>query len=63
MDAWDLNPELDSLLLKASATLGGESLRLKASIIGCRRAVPLFIYMLVFALQLRKSTENLSQGS
>jgi len=31
--------------------------------IGCRRAVPLFIYTLAFALQLRKSTENLNQGS
>jgi hypothetical protein len=28
-----------------------------------RRAVPLFDYTLAFALQLRKSTENLSQGS
>jgi hypothetical protein len=27
------------------------------------RAVPLFSYTLAFALQLRKSTENLSQGS
>jgi hypothetical protein len=29
--------------------------------IGCRWAVPLFIYTLAFALQLRKSTENLRQ--
>jgi hypothetical protein len=29
--------------------------------IGCRRAVPLFIYTPVFASQLRKSRENLSQ--
>jgi hypothetical protein len=29
--------------------------------IGCRWAVPLFIYTLAFALQLRKSTENLNQ--
>jgi len=31
--------------------------------IGRGRAVPLFVYILVFALQLRKITENLSQGS
>jgi hypothetical protein len=41
----------------------GGSLRLKASVIGCRRAVPLFIYTQAFALQLRKSRENLSQSS
>jgi hypothetical protein len=29
--------------------------------IGCRRATPVFIYTLAFALQLRKSTENLIQ--
>jgi hypothetical protein len=40
----------------------GGSLRLKASMIRCRRAVPLLIYTLAFALQLRRSTENLSQG-
>jgi hypothetical protein len=28
-----------------------------------KRAVPLFYYTLAFALQLRKSTENLSQGN
>jgi hypothetical protein len=37
----------------------GGSLRLKASMIGCRRAVHLFIFTLSFALQLRKGTENL----
>jgi len=37
---------------------GGGSLRIKASMIGCRRAAPLLIYILAFALQLRKSTEN-----
>jgi len=31
--------------------------------IGCRRVVPLFIYTLAFALQLKKITGNLSQGS
>jgi hypothetical protein len=31
--------------------------------IGGRRAVPLFNYILAFALQLRKGTENLSKGS
>jgi len=50
MNAWELNPELGSL-------------RLKASMIGCRWSVPLFTYTLAFALQLRKSMENLSQGS
>jgi len=30
--------------------------------VGCRRAVPLFIYTLAFALQLRKNTDNLSVG-
>jgi hypothetical protein len=40
MFAWELNPELGSCWLKASATLvgGGGSLRLKASMIGCSRA-------------------------
>jgi len=38
--------------------LTGGSFRLKASIIGCRRAVLLSIYTLAFALKLRKSTEN-----
>jgi hypothetical protein len=31
--------------------------------IGYRQAVPLFIYTLAFALQLRKSTENFNQDS
>jgi hypothetical protein len=43
--------------------LGGKSLQLKASMIGGRRAVPLLNYTLAFALQLRKSTENVCQGS
>jgi hypothetical protein len=42
--------------------LGGKSLQLKASVIWGRRAVPLLNYTLAFALELRKSTENLSQG-
>jgi hypothetical protein len=41
--------------------LGGESLWLKASMIGDKWALPLLNYTLAFALQLRKSTENLSQ--
>jgi hypothetical protein len=41
---------------------GGGSLRMKAYMIGCRRAIPLLIHTMAFALQLRKSTENLSQG-
>jgi hypothetical protein len=41
---------------------GGGSLRLKASVMG-KRAVPLFDYALASALQLRRKTENLSQGS
>jgi hypothetical protein len=63
MDVWELNPKLGSLWLKASATFGGGSVRLKATMSGCRRAVLLFIYTLALALQLRKSTENLSHGS
>jgi hypothetical protein len=40
--SWELNPEgFGSSLLKASATCGGGSLQLKASVMG-RRAVPLF---------------------
>jgi hypothetical protein len=48
-------------LAEGRCDLGG-SLRLKASVMG-RRAVPLFNYALVFSLQLRKSTENIGQGS
>jgi hypothetical protein len=48
MDVWELNPELDSLWLKTSATLGrGGSLLLK---VVCGWAVPLFIYTLAFVL-------------
>jgi hypothetical protein len=46
MDVWELNQKLGSLWLKAS-------------MMGCGRAVTLFIYNLAFALHLRKSTENL----
>jgi hypothetical protein len=49
MDVWELNPELGLLWLNAS-------------MIGCRRDVPLFIYTLAFSLKLRKSAENLRQG-
>jgi hypothetical protein len=49
-------------LAEGFCDLRGGSLRLKASVMG-RQAVPLFNYALAFALQLRKSTENLSQGS
>jgi hypothetical protein len=67
MAFWELNPEvLGSLCLMASATLGGgESLRLKASMIGeGGRTLPLLNYTLaLFAFQLRKSTENLDQDS
>jgi hypothetical protein len=41
----------------------GESFWLSASVIGGGGACPFFNYTLAFALQLRKSTENLSQGS
>jgi hypothetical protein len=61
MDVWELNPELGLLWLKASATLGVDHW-LKATMIRCRWAVPLFIYTSASALQLRKSTGNLSQG-
>jgi hypothetical protein len=51
LDIWELNPEL----------LG--SLWLRENHFGWRRAMPLWNYTLAFALQLRKSTENLAQGS
>jgi hypothetical protein len=58
----ELNSEvLVSLWLKASA-IWGSSHRVKASVMG-KRAIPIFSYTLAFALELRKSTENLSQGS
>jgi hypothetical protein len=58
---WELNPEvLGSLLLMAS---GGEIILAESRHDLGRRAVSLLNYILAFALQLRKSTENLSQGS
>jgi hypothetical protein len=63
MALWVKNPEiLGSLWLMASA-ISGKSLQLKASMIGEGAPCPFFTYTLAFALQLRKSTENLSQGS
>jgi hypothetical protein len=41
----------------------GESFWLRASMIGQGGPCPFFNYTLAFALQLRKSTGNLSQGS
>jgi hypothetical protein len=66
MALWELNPEvLGSLWLTvASATL---EWRRNTSAEGLHdwrgRAVPLLNFSLAFAFQLRKSTENLSQGS
>jgi hypothetical protein len=63
MALWGLNSEvLGSLWLMASATwveiTSAEGLHDWG-----RRDVPLFEYTLAFALQPRKSTENLGQGS
>jgi hypothetical protein len=59
----ELNPEvLGSLWLMASKTWWGITLAEGLHDWG-RRAVPLLNYTLAFALQLRKITENLSQGS
>jgi hypothetical protein len=58
-----LNPELlGSLSLKAEGEKGEESLQLKASM-SREAGSALLTYTLAFALLLRKSTENLSQGS
>jgi hypothetical protein len=60
---WELNPGvMRSLWLKASAIWGGGTLTEGLHDWG-RRAVTLLNYNLAFALQLRKSTENPSQGS
>jgi hypothetical protein len=60
---WGLNPEvLWSLWLMASATCG-EITSAEGLHDWGRRAVTLLNYTLAFALKLRKSTENLSQGS
>jgi hypothetical protein len=50
-------------LAEGLSDFGGESFWLKASMIGGCWPCPVFSYTLAFALQLRKSTENLSQGS
>jgi hypothetical protein len=63
MAPWELNTEvLGSLWLMASATWGEITLAEGIHDWG-RRAVPLLNYFPVFILQLRKSTENLRQGS
>jgi hypothetical protein len=63
MAIWELNPAvLRSLWLMAFATWGEITSAEDLHDWG-RRAVPLLNYTLAFALQLRKSTENLSQGS
>jgi hypothetical protein len=63
MALWGLNPEvLWPLWLMASATWGEITSAEGLHDFG-RRAVPLLNYTLAFALQLRKSTENLSQSS
>jgi hypothetical protein len=63
MGVWELNKEgLGSLWLMASATWGEITLTEGLHDWG-RRAVPLLNYILAFALQLRKSTENLRQES
>ncbi|KDQ71562.1 hypothetical protein L798_09470 [Zootermopsis nevadensis] len=49
--------------LVGSLGLGGKSLQLKASMIGGWQAMPLLNYNLAFALQLRKSMENISYCS
>jgi hypothetical protein len=64
MAFWELNPEVLGLLwLMASATFGWRGITLAEGLndLG-RRTVPLLNYTLAFALQLRKSTENLIQG-
>jgi hypothetical protein len=59
----EVEPRIWLALPEGLCEIWGGSLRLKAFMIGCRWAVPLFIYTLAFALQLRKSTGNLSQDS
>jgi hypothetical protein len=65
MDVWELKQEKPSLGLTPPAPLGGGGehfgWRPPRSDVG--RPCHLFIYTQAFALQLRKSTENLSQGS
>jgi hypothetical protein len=54
---------MGSLWLRAWATLGEGIILAEGLHDWGMRAVPLFSYTLAFSLQLRKSTENLSQGS
>jgi hypothetical protein len=62
MDVWEFKPEgLGSLWRMASATWGGGIILAGGLYRWGRRAVPLLNYALEFALQLRKSTEDLSQ--
>jgi hypothetical protein len=61
--SWELNPGvLWSFSLNVSATWGGGSIRLKATIIG-RRAVPLFSLYLGIRLTTEGKDGNLSQGA
>jgi hypothetical protein len=64
MYVWELNPEgFGSLWLMDSANWGGGViLSVGLHDLG-RRAVPVLNFSLEVALQLRKITENLSQGS
>jgi hypothetical protein len=60
MDVWDLNPEgLGSLWLTTSV-IWGEIILAEGLNDWGRRTVPLLNYALAFALQLRKSMDNLS---
>jgi hypothetical protein len=55
--------EMGSIWLRAWATLGGGIILAEGLHDWGMRAVPLLSYTLAFSLQLRKSTQNLSQGS
>jgi hypothetical protein len=64
MALWEFNPEmLESLWLMMTSAAWGEITSAEGLHDWRRRAVPLLNNTLAFALQLRKSTENLSQGS
>jgi hypothetical protein len=56
-------PRIGLALAEGLCNIWGGSLQLKASMIESIWALPLFIYTLAFALQLRKSTENPSQSN
>jgi hypothetical protein len=62
---WELDPEvLGSISLMSSATWGRVEITSAESPHNwVRRVVPLLNYAMAFILQLRKSTESLSQGS